>query len=92
MASAMKFSPEIDKKIYGMARDYYQQGKKSGRERLPELRTMISGPMEDGSERSLVVKIIPNPINPRLSSGWRVVAEDKVWEIPADELEKSRLL
>jgi hypothetical protein len=38
------------------------------------------------------VKIRPNPINPRLSNGWKVIAENKVWEIPVDELEKSRLL
>ncbi|MCK6480242.1 MAG: hypothetical protein HUU06_08760 [Planctomycetaceae bacterium] len=92
MSSALKFSKEIDAKIYGMARDYFQQGKRSGTERLSELRTMISGSLEDGTPLSIVVKILPNPINPRLSSGWRIVAEDKVWEIPAEELEKSRLL
>lgn len=92
MADGVKFSKEIDAKIYGMARDYYQSAKKAGRERLPELRTMISGNTDDGTSLSIVVKILPNPINPRLSAGWRIVAEDKVWEIPPDELEKSRLL
>ena len=92
MSDGFKFSQEIDGKIYAMAREYYQSAKKSGRERLPELRTMISGSADGGAQLSLIVKIIPNPINPRLSAGWRVVAEDKVWEIPPDELEKSRLL
>jgi hypothetical protein len=92
MSAALKFSKEIDGKINGMAREYYQSAKKAGRERLPELRTMISGATDDGTELSIVVKIIPNPINPRLSSGWRVVAEDKIWEIAPEDLERSRLL
>jgi len=92
MAGTYKFSKDIDGQIYKMARAYYQQSKKDGKERVPELRTMISGAGEDGVQVSLIVKILPNPINPRLSAGWKVVAEDKVWEIPPDQLEKSRLL
>ena len=92
MATAIKFSKEIDGKIYQMARNFYQESKRSNKERLPELRTMISGSSDDGTQLSIVVKILPNPINPRLATGWKVVAEDKVWEIPAEELEKSRLL
>lgn len=92
MPPVIRISKDIDSRIYSLARNYYQDGKKQSKERLPELRTMVSGNMEDGSQRSLVVKIIPNPINPRLSSGWKVVAEDKVWEIPPEDLEKSRLL
>ena len=92
MATPVKFSREIDAKIYQMARSFYQDSKKQGKERVPELRTMVSGAKEDGTQLSIVVKILPNPINPRLATGWKVVAEDKVWEIPAEELEKSRLL
>ena len=85
-------SKDIDAKIHKMARDYYQDAKRRGAESLRELKTMISGNMDDGTPSSLVVKILPNPINPRLAAGWKVVAEATVWEIPPDELEKSRLL
>jgi hypothetical protein len=87
-----KISKEIDKKIYELARNLYQDGKKRNAESLPELKVMVSGNMDDGTATSLLVKILPNPINPRLATGWKVVAENKVWEIPIDELEKSRLL
>ena len=92
MAEPSRISKELDRKIYDMARSYFADGKRRNADRLPEFRTMISGRMDDGTSRSLMVKILPNPINPRLHSGWRVVAEDKVWEIPTDEMERSRLL
>lgn len=92
MAQEPRISQDIDKRIHELARNFYQDGKKRGAESLPELKTMVSGTMDDGTPTSLVVKIRPNPINPRLSSGWKVIAESKVWEIPAEELEKSRLL
>ena len=92
MSEPIRFSKEIDRKINEIARSYYQDAKRRNADKLPEFRTMISGNMEDGASRSLLIKILPNPINPRLSTGWRVVAEDKVWEIPSDEMEKSRLL
>lgn len=90
--ATVHISKEIDASIYKMARAFYQDSKKQNKERVPELRTMISGAMDDGTPTSLIVKILPNPINPRLATGWKIVAEDKVWEIPGDELEKSRLL
>ncbi len=92
MPADFKFSKDIDARIYGLARAYYQDAKKGNKERVPELRTMVSGVGDDGVQHSLMIKILPNPINPRLANGWKVVAEDKVWEIPPDELEKSRLL
>ena len=92
MPEASRISKDIDRKIYDTARSYYQDGKRRSADKLPEMRIMISGAMDDGAERSMMVKILPNPINPRLSTGWRVVAEDKVWEVPPDEMEKSRLL
>lgn len=92
MPHEYRISKDIDRKIYEMARAYYQDGKKRNAESLPELKSMISGNMDDGHPTSMLVKILPNPINPRLSNGWKVVAENKVWEIPPDELEKSRLL
>ena len=85
-------SKDIDGKIHKMARDYYQDGKRRSAESLPELKVMISGDMDDGTPQSLMVKIRPNPINPRLAAGWKAIAEDKVWEIPPEDLEKSRLL
>ncbi len=85
-------SQDIDVKVHKMARDYYQDGKKRSAESLPELKVMISGTMDDGTPSSLVVRIKPNPINPRLASGWKIVAQDKVWEVPPEEMEKSRLL
>jgi hypothetical protein len=92
MAQEPKISKDIDKKINDLARNLYQDGKKRGAESLPELKTMVSGNADDGTSMSLFVKIRPNPINPRLSAGWKVIAENKVWEIPPEELEKSRLL
>jgi hypothetical protein len=92
MAEPSRISRDVDRKIYDMARSYFADGKRRNADKLPEFRTMISGEMDDGTSRSLMVKILPNPINPRLATGWRVVAEDKVWEIPSDEMEKSRLL
>ena len=92
MSAVPKISKDLDKRIYELARNFFQDGRKRGAEKLPELKTMVSGELDDGTPTSMVVKIRPNPINPRLSSGWMVVAEDKVWEIPFEELEKSRLL
>ena len=92
MAAEYKFSKDIDAKIHGLARAYWQDARKGSKERVPELRTMVSGTKDDGTSLSLMIKILPNPINPRLANGWKVVAEDKVWEIPPDEMEKSRLL
>jgi hypothetical protein len=90
--AATQVSKEIDAKIYAIAREAYQEGKKTGKETIPEIRTMVSGAMDDCTPTSLMVKIVPNPINARLSSGWKVVAESRVWEIPATEIERSRLL
>jgi len=92
MPEPIRISKDIDRKINEMARSYYQDARRRSADKLPEFRTMISGAMDDGASRSLLVKILPNPINPRLSTGWRVVAEDKVWEISSEEMEKSRLL
>jgi hypothetical protein len=92
MSAVPKISKDLDRRIYELARNFFQDGRKRGAEKLPELKTMVSGELDDGTPTSMVVKIRPNPINPRLSSGWMVVAEDKVWEIPLEELEKSRLL
>ena len=92
MPKAPKISKDMDEKIFSMARNYYQDGKKRGSDSLPELKTMISGTMDDGTPTSMLVKIRPNPINPRLATGWKVVVEDRVWEIPPTEMEKSRLL
>jgi hypothetical protein len=92
MAFETKISKDLDRKIHDLARNFYQDGKKRGAENLPELKTMVSGTMDDGTPHSLLVKIRPNPINPRLSSGWKVIAQDKVWDIPSEELERSRLL
>ena len=92
MPQEIRISKDLDRKINDSARSYYQDGKRRGADKLPDFRTMISGTMDDGVEISVMVKIIPNPINPRLATDWKVVCEDKVWEIPPDELEKSRLL
>ena len=92
MASQPKISKDLDERIFSTARSYYQDGRKRGSDSLPELKTMISGTMDDGTPTSMLVKIRPNPINPRLATGWKVVVEDRVWEIPPGELEKSRLL
>lgn len=92
MPTETRISKDLDRRIYELARNFYQDGRKRGAESLPELKTMVSGALDDGTPQSLVVKILPNPINPRLATGWKVVAEDKVWEIPVEELEKSRLL
>ena len=85
-------SKDLDRKIHELARNFYQDGKKRNAESLPELKTMVSGTLDDGTPTSMVVKIRPNPINPRLATGWKVIAQDKHWEIPPDELDKSRLL
>lgn len=92
MDADAKISKDIDRKIYDLARNFYKDGKKRQAESLPELKTMVSGALDDGTPTSIIVKIRPNPINPRLSAGWKVVAESKVWEIPVEELEKSSLL
>jgi hypothetical protein len=87
-----QISNDIDKKIHELARNFFADGKRRNAESLPELKTMVSGVLDDGTPTSVMVKIRPNPINPRLASGWKVVAESKVWEIPAAEMDKSRLL
>jgi len=92
MAAETKISKDIDKKIYELARNFYKDGKKRQAESLPELKTMVSGNLDDGTPTSVIVKIRPNPINPRLSAGWKVVAESNVWEIPVEEMERSSLL
>ena len=92
MAADAKISRDIDRKIYELARNFYKDGKKRQAESLPELKTMVSGDLDDGTPSSILVKIRPNPINPRLSTGWMVVAGSNVWEIPVDEMEKSALL
>jgi hypothetical protein len=91
-AAAPHISKDIDRKIHELARNFYQDGKKRNAETLPELKTMVSGTLDDGTPHSLIVKIRPNPINPRLAAGWKVIAQDKHWEIDPDEMEKSRLL
>jgi hypothetical protein len=92
MAVETRISKDIDRKIYELARNFYKDGKKRQAESLPELKTMVSGSLDDGTPTSVIVKIMPNPINPRLSAGWKAVVESKVWEIPVDEMEKSALL
>ena len=92
MAEDAKISSDIDRKIYDLARNFYQDGKKRQAESLPELKTMVSGNLDDGTPTSVIVKIRPNPINPRLATGWKVIVESNVWEIPPTELEKSKLL
>ena len=92
MAADIRISKDIDRKIYELARNFYKDGKKRGAESLPELKTMVSGNLDDGTSSSIIVKIMPNPINPRLATGWKVVAGSNVWEIPLDEMEKSALL
>jgi len=92
MADAVKISKDIDAKIYAMARDYYRDVKKGGQDTASEIKAMVSGQLDDGNASSLLVRIMPNPINPRLAAGWKVSADQKVWEIPTSELEKSRLL
>lgn len=90
--SEPRISKEIDKKIEDLARDYYQELKRSGADQGKEIRTMVSGNLDDGTPHSLFVKIRPNPINPRLNTGWKAVAEDRVWEISTTALERSKLL
>jgi hypothetical protein len=85
-------SKDMDARIHKLARDYYQDARRRSAESLRELKTMVSGTLDDGTSASMVVKILPNPINPRLAAGWKIVCEDKVWEVPPDEMEKSRLL
>ena len=92
MPPETKISKDIDRKIYDLARNFYKDGKKRQAESLPELKTMVSGNLDDGTPTSVIVKIRANPINPRLSAGWKVVVESKVWEIPVEEMEKSTLL
>jgi len=92
MAEETKISKDIDKKIYDLARNLYKDGKKRQAESIPELKTMISGTLDDGSPASVLVKIRANPINPRLAAGWKVTVEGNVWEIPVEEMEKSTLL
>jgi hypothetical protein len=92
MAEETRISKDIDRKIYELARNLYKDGKKRQAESIPELKTMISGTLDDGSPASVLVKIRANPINPRLSAGWKVTVEGNVWEIPVEEMEKSSLL
>ncbi len=92
MSADVRISKDIDRRIHSIAREYYAELRKSGADKGGEISQMVSGKLDDGTASSLVVKIRPNPINPRLSHGWKVVAEDRVWEIPPAEMEKSRLL
>lgn len=85
-------SLDVDMKIHAKAREYWQEHKNDPTGTLAPLQTMISGTLDDGSPTSLFVKIQPNPINSRLTTGWKVVAEDRIWEIPQTEMERSRLL
>ncbi|MHC4820822.1 MAG: hypothetical protein ACYTDX_03760 [Planctomycetota bacterium] len=85
-------SMDVDMKIHAKAREYWSEHKNDPSDKLDPLQTMISGALDDGTPTSLFVKIQPNPINSRLATGWKVVAEDRVWEIPQAEMERSRLL
>ncbi len=90
---AVRISKDLDAKVYHVARDYYHKLKQGQEiESQPEIKVMVSGTMDDGQSSSMVVKIRPNPLNCRMTTGWKIVADGKVWEIPSWELEKSRLL